>query len=43
MRSDDRAVAVFALDADHALPAAAVAREVLELAALAVAVLRRDE
>ena len=43
MGGDNRAVAVGALNADHALTAAAVAREVLELAALSVAVRRRDE
>ena len=43
MGGDDRTVAVGALDADHSLPAATVAREVLELAALSVTVRRRDE
>ena len=43
MRGDDRSVAVCALDADHALSAASVAREILELAALSVAVRRSDE
>ena len=40
---DDGSVLLFHLDCNHALSAAPVARELLELASLAVAVLGRDE